>query len=101
MSLDEIEELGLNRFTGTYVTSVAKGGPAERAGLRAGTKPTSFAGLNAGGDLIIAIDGRPVLQYDDLIAYLITQKSPGEDVVLTVVRDGETVDITVELEERP
>ena len=101
MSLDEIEELGLDRFTGTYVTSVAKGGPAERAGLRAGTKPTSFPGLNAGGDLIIAIDGRPVLQYDDLIAYLITKKSPGEDVVLTVVRDAETVDITVKLEERP
>jgi 2-alkenal reductase len=101
MSLDEIEELGLGRFTGTYVTSVANGGPADRAGLRAGTKPTSFPGLNAGGDLIIAIDGRPVLQYDDLIAYLITQKSPGEDVVLTVVRDGETMDITVELEERP
>jgi S1-C subfamily serine protease len=101
MSLDEIEELGLDRFTGTYITGVAKGGPADKAGLRAGTQPTSFAGLNAGGDLIIAIDGRPVLQYDDLIAYLITQKSPGDDVVLTIIRDGETMDITVPLDPRP
>ena len=66
-----------------------------------GTQATSFPGLNAGGDLITAIDGHPVLQYDDLIAYLITQKSPGEKVVLTIVRDGKTVDVTVRLAKRP
>jgi 2-alkenal reductase len=101
MSLDEIEALGLDRFTGTYITGLADGGPAEKAGLRAGTKPTSFAGLNAGGDLIIAIDGHPVLQYDDLIAYLITRKAPGEEVLLTIVRGGETKDVPVALEKRP
>lgn len=101
MSLDEIQALGLDRFTGTYVTGVAKGGPAELAGIRAGTKPTSFSGLNAGGDLIIAIDGHEVLQYDDLIAYLITRKSPGDEVVLTILRDGETTDLTLSLAKRP
>lgn len=101
MSLDEIQALGLNRFTGTYITGLADGGPAQKAGLRVGTQPTSFAGLRAGGDLVIAIDGRPVLQYDDLIAYLITQKSPGENVVLTIVRDGKTMDVTVLLAKRP
>jgi 2-alkenal reductase len=101
MSLDEIEALGLDRYTGTYITGVAKGSPADRAGIRAGTKPTSFSGLNAGGDLIIAIDGHAVLQYDDLIAYLITQKSPGDEVVLTIVRNGETMDLTIPLEKRP
>ncbi|HET6846106.1 MAG TPA: trypsin-like peptidase domain-containing protein, partial [Anaerolineales bacterium] len=55
MSLDEIEALGLGRYTGTYITGVAKGGPADQAGILAGTKPTSFSGLNAGGDVIIAI----------------------------------------------
>jgi 2-alkenal reductase len=101
MSLDEIEALGLDRSTGTYVTGVSEDGPAKKAGLRAGTQPTSFPGLNAGGDLIIAIDGHPVLQYDDLIAYLITQKAPGDDVVMTVIRGDETLDITVELAKRP
>jgi 2-alkenal reductase len=101
MSLDEIEELGLDQFTGTYITGLAEDGPAQKAGLRAGSEPTSFPGLNAGGDLVIAIDGHPVLQYDDLIAYLITQKAPGEEVVLTVVRDGETLDIAVTLAKRP
>lgn len=101
MSLEEIETLGLDQFTGTYVTDLAEGGPAEQAGLKAGTKATSFPGLNAGGDLITAIDGRPVLQYDDLIAYLITQKSPGEKVALTVLRDGKSIEILVTLGKRP
>jgi 2-alkenal reductase len=101
MSLDEITALGIKQFTGTYITTVVEGSPAEEAGLQAGTKPTSVPGLNAGGDLITAIDGHPVLQYDDLIAYLITQKSPGDDVVLTVVRGDETLEITVVLGRRP
>jgi 2-alkenal reductase len=101
MSLDEIEALGLKRFTGTYITGLADGGPAAKAGLRTGTQATSFPGLNAGGDLIVAIDGHPVLQYDDLIAYLITQKAPGDELVLTVVRGDETLDITVTLAPRP
>jgi S1-C subfamily serine protease len=101
MSLDEIQALGLKQFTGTYVTDLAAGGPAEKAGIKAGTEPTSIQGLNAGGDLITAIDGHPVVQYDDLIAYLITNKSPGDTVVLTVVRGSQTLDITITLGKRP
>ncbi len=101
LTLDEINALGLKQFTGTYVTDVAKGGPADQAGIKAGTTPTSFPNLNAGGDLIVAIDGHPVIQYDDLIAYLIDNKSPGDKVVLTVVRGGQNQDITVTLGKRP
>ena len=101
LSLDEIEALGLKQFTGTYVTELAKDGPAEKAGLKAGAQATSIQNLNAGGDLITAIDGHPVLQYDDLIAYLITHKSPGDKVVLTVVRGTQTLDLTVTLGKRP
>ncbi|MFN2119463.1 MAG: S1C family serine protease [Anaerolineales bacterium] len=101
LSLDEIQALGLKQFTGAYVTDVVQGSPADQAGLKAGTQPTSVQGLDAGGDLITAIDGHPVLQYDDLIAYLITQKSPGDQVVLTVVRGSQTEEITVTLGKRP
>jgi S1-C subfamily serine protease len=101
LSLDEIQALGLKQFTGTYVTELAKGGPSEQAGIKAGTQATSIQNLNAGGDLITAIDGHPVLQYDDLIAYLITHKSPGDKVVLTVIRGTQTLDITVTLGKRP
>ncbi|MBI2758978.1 MAG: trypsin-like peptidase domain-containing protein [Chloroflexi bacterium] len=101
LSLDEIQALGLKTYTGAYVTSVVKGGPAERAGLKAGDQATSIQGLNAGGDLIVAIDGRPVLVFDDLLAYLITNKSPGDTVVLTVLRGDQKADITVTLDKRP
>ena len=101
LSLDEINTLGLKQTTGTYVTEVAKSGPAEQAGIKPGSQTTSVQGLLAGGDLIIAIDGHPVIQYDDLISYLITNKGPGDTVVLTVLRGEEKQDVTLTLGKRP
>lgn len=101
LGLREFQALGLNTYTGAYVLTVTQGGPADKAGIRAGDKPTSIDGLNAGGDMITAIDGQPVSNFDELLSYLITNKSPGDNVVLTVIRDGQTTDITVALEARP
>jgi S1-C subfamily serine protease len=101
LSLDEINALGLKQFTGTYVTEVAANGPAAQAGIRPGTQQTSVQGLLAGGDLIVAIDGHPVNEYDDLISYLITHKSAGDTIVLTVIRDGQKQDINLTLGKRP
>ena len=101
LSLPQIEALGLKSFTGAYVTSVSPNGPAANAGIRAGNQATSSPGLNAGGDLIIAIDGNSILRFDELLRYLINNKSPGDDVVLTVLRGEDQVDITVNLDKRP
>ena len=101
LSLPQIEALGLKSFTGAYVTSVSPNGPAANAGIRAGNQATSSPGLNAGGDLIIAIDGNSILRFDELLRYLINNKSPGDDVVLTVLRGEDQVDITVNLGKRP
>jgi 2-alkenal reductase len=101
LSLSEIEALGLNNYTGAYVVEVTPGSPADQAGVRAGTTPSRINGLNAGGDLIIAFDGKPVATFDELLSYLITTKSPGDTVVLTVIRDGQPVDVTITLGERP
>lgn len=101
LTLDVIQALSLTQDTGAYVTEVAAGGPADQAGIKGGTQPTSIQGLNAGGDLVIAIDGHPVMQYDDLIAYLIENKSPGDKVVLTVLRGAQKLDITITLGKRP
>jgi 2-alkenal reductase len=100
-SLEEIEALGLPQFTGAYVLNVTPGGPADQAGIRAGSTPTRIEGLNAGGDLIIAFDGKPVPSFEKLLSYLLTTKSPGDTVVLTVLRDGKQMDITVKLGKRP
>ncbi|MBI4762144.1 MAG: S1C family serine protease [Chloroflexota bacterium] len=101
LSLEEIEALGLTTYTGAYVLAVAPGGPADQAGVRAGNTPTRLEGLNAGGDLIIAFDGKPVTSFDKLLSYLLITKSPGDTVVLTVLRDGKEMDITVTLGKRP
>jgi S1-C subfamily serine protease len=101
LSLDEIQALGLTQDTGAYVTDVVKGGPGDLAGLKAGTQPSSIPNLNAGGDLIIAIDGQPVLQFDDMLAYLIENKSPGDKVVVTVLRGTQKQDLSITLGKRP
>lgn len=101
LSLPQIEALGLKSYTGAYVTGVTENGPAAQAGIRAGTKATSQQGLSAGGDLIIAIDSQPVRRFDDLLKYLINYKSPGDIVVLTVLRGEEKLDIPVTLGKRP
>jgi 2-alkenal reductase len=101
LSLSEIEALGLTTYKGAYVLSVVEGGPADQAGLKGGDTPTSFNYLQAGGDLITAFDGKPVDTYEEMLSYLLTTKSPGDTVVLTILRDGQPMDITVTLGERP
>jgi S1-C subfamily serine protease len=101
LSLPQIEALGLQSYTGAYVTSVTPNGPADKAGLVAGDQATSVQDLNAGGDLIIAIDGQTVMRFDDLLRYLINNKGPGDTVVLTVLRGEEQLDLPVELGKRP
>ncbi len=101
LSLEMVEALGLKSYTGAYVTSLVPGGPAEKAGIIAGDKATSIPSLFAGGDLIIAIDGQETRTFDEMLAYLITHKSPGDTVVLTVLRGDEKVDVTITLDKRP
>jgi 2-alkenal reductase len=94
------EVLGLPRSTGVYVTNVAPGSPADRAGIRAGSRDTNLPGVPAGGDLIIAIDGHEVLSFNDMIVYLTLFKRPGDLVVLTILRGGEELELEFTLDER-
>jgi S1-C subfamily serine protease len=104
LPLSVIQSLGLTSTSGAYVTTVVAGGPSEKAGIQAGTTSvnlTDFPNLNKGGDLIVAIDGQPVVTFDDMIGYLILNKSPGETVTLTVLRGSRTLEIPVVLGTRP
>jgi len=101
LSLGDIEALGLTTFKGAYVLTVTPDGPADKAGIKAGSTPTRNSNLLAGGDIITAFDGKPINTFDDLLSDLITTKSPGDTAVLTVLRDGQSLDITVTLGERP
>lgn len=101
LSLFEIEALKLPRQTGAYIVSVQPNSPAEKAGLRGGSIQTSLPGVLAGGDLIVAVDGHPVRGFDDFLSYLIINKSPGDTIVLTIVRDGKEQDVSLVLGKRP
>jgi 2-alkenal reductase len=101
LPLDVIDALGLKSDTGTYVADVVANGPADKAGLRAGTVATSYTGYKSGGDLIIAVDGQTVLVTDDLMRYLLLHKSPGDTISLTVLRGEEKVNVSVTLGTRP
>jgi len=101
LDLAEQNALGLDRAVGAYLVDVAAGSPAANAGLRAGTEPTSIQGLYKGGDLIIAIQGQPVLTFGDLLKYLINHTSPGDTVTLTVLRGQEEKEIALIIGSRP
>ncbi len=101
LTLTQAEFLDLPQATGAYVVEVVSGGPSEEAGLQAGNEPTEVQGLFTGGDLIIAVDDQEILEFGELLSYLMLNKQPGDDLVLTVIRDGEEMDVTVMLGERP
>ena len=101
LTLDQWRALGLTQTSGAYLLAVTPGGPAEQAGLQAGTEPTSYTNLLAGGDLIIAVDDVPVVVYGDLISYTVYHKSPGDQVILTIIRDGEQMEVPLILGKRP
>jgi putative serine protease PepD len=73
---------------GAQVVEITAGGPAEKAGLRA-------------GDRIVAIAGVPVVGSSELVGILRQQLAPGQQVPVTVVRDESEMALTVTLGERP
>ena len=96
IDLDRQQMLGLPQATGVYVTSVTPEGPADEAGIVAAP-----GGEGPGGDLITAIDGQEVREFNDLISYLVFETEVGQTVELTVVRDGETITVPLTLGARP
>jgi len=101
LSLLEREELGLTTTSGAYLMEVLSGSPADKAGLIGGNKTTGIRGLNSGGDLIIAVDGRPVKVFGDLMSYIITNKSPGDSIIIRVMRDNQEKEFALTLGKRP
>jgi serine protease Do len=54
-----------------------------------------------GGDVIVAIQGQPVSEFDDLVSYLVGSTSVGDEVTLTILRDGKEQTVEVTLGARP
>ena len=87
---------------GALVGEVTPDGPADQAGLEGGSGRVSVDGqrVEAGGDLITAIDGEQISGFDDVIA-AVDEHEPGDELELTVLRDGQEQSLSVELADRP
>ncbi len=95
---DLAEALELPREGGLLVQDVGSGSAAEAAGIR-GARRTVLIGnaeVGIGGDLIMAIDGKPV-DRSDAIARAIAQKHAGDSMELTVFRNGRRLKVPVRL----
>jgi len=89
---------------GVYVAQAVEGGPAAEAGVLGGNRPVQIGEgtqIQAGGDVVSAINDVPVYSFEDLVGYLVTQASPGETVTLTLLRGDEEVQVDVVLGTRP
>ena len=93
----------LNSSKGFLVVSVIEGSPAETAGLLGVTETKEMDGREYAldGDIILSIDGETVRKISDILVHLQREKSVGDQMVLSVNRNGEILELTMILEERP
>jgi 2-alkenal reductase len=84
---------------GVLVIEVLPDSPAAKAGLQGSDRQVQIDGQTAlvGGDVIVAVDGQPIQDFEDLVAYLADSTEVGQTITLTALRDGkkETIDLTL------
>jgi len=95
--------IGLKEPRGFLVVDVISGSPAEKAGIHGGEQLTSINGsqIPLGGDVIEKIDNKTIRKIDDVLVYLETEKSIGDNVKISVFREGQIQKINLILVARP
>ena len=104
LALDEVvaSDIGVSVGRGLYVTSVQPASAAARAGIVAAVAPQLRAGQvpdgpPPGGDVILSVDGHETRTFVDL-ARAIDNASIGSTISITVLRDGQRVDLSATLQ---
>jgi len=97
------KRFGYAARAGALIDLVLPGSGAAAAGLEAGTHTEAFRGLgvHVGGDAIVAIDGIPVTNSEDVVRIVAGRLYPGEVARLTVVHGTSRRVVKVRLGERP
>jgi len=81
------EEMGLKKAKGVVVRGILPDSPAE--------------GVLEEGDVILSVDNVEIFGIGDLLSYLELNKTPGDEIALTVLREGTQTKVELELGERP
>ena len=100
---DIAEIMKLQNTTGFLVIQVTAGSPADKAGIHGGSILTKIDGrdVELGGDVIVGIDDKPIRKIDDILSYLDREKKVGENVTLSIVRNGQIEKLDLTLANRP
>ncbi len=88
---------------GALVIDVIGKSPADEVGLLGSDKTTEIYGqeVRVGGDVITAIQGKPVADFEDLVAYLARYTNVGDTITLTLLREGQEMQVDLTLAARP
>ena len=103
IDLEMAEIMELENTLGFLIITVIEDSPASDAGLIGSNKMIEVEGreYSIGGDIIISVDGIDVRKIDDILIHLQRVKAVGDEMVLEVLRDGRTTNVTIVLQERP
>ena len=88
---------------GFLIVAVVQDSPADKAGLVGSSTSKTVDGVEhiIGGDIIVSADGNEVRKIEDILIHLQREKSVGDELILEIIRDGNTMDIKVVLGDRP
>ena len=95
---ESIDGLARN-FKGVLINSIVKDGPADTAGIQ-GSTVDKYAKTHW-GDIITAVDGHHLVRIEDLISYIEEHRSVGNQLTLTVYREGQMFNLNITLSARP
>ncbi len=100
---DLAQVLELKDAVGFLVVTVVPDSPASKAGLRGSENNVERNGVQylVGGDIILSVDGVEVRKISDILIHLQRAKSVGDEMVLEILRDSRTTNVTIILGERP
>ena len=103
IDLEMANVIGLESTLGFLIITVVEDSPASDAGLIGSNKMIEVEGreYSIGGDVIISVDGIDVRKIDDILVHLQREKAVGDEMILEVLRDGRTTNVTIVLQERP
>ncbi|MEN6483021.1 MAG: PDZ domain-containing protein [Anaerolineaceae bacterium] len=104
LNIDIINAMNLpENQRGILVVDVVANGPADKAGLLGSGTNVTISGQQArvGGDIITAIDGQTLNNFEELVSYLASSTRVGQKVTLTILRDGKEQTLDLTLEKRP